>query len=118
MTIALNSSKDPYSRITLAQQIDTLAKDISRVQLMSGDRSSFYTAYIPMPVTKYKFTRANWYSANLPWQQGAEVLAWCTEQFGQRPAVRDAWTRWYHSMSILYFRDRDDYMLFVLTWGK
>jgi len=116
MTMALNSSKDPYSGITLAQQIDTIAKEISATISYDGRVGKMQGRSFPQP--KYRFTRANWYAANLPWQQGAEVLAWCTEQFGQRPAVRDAWTRWYHSMSILYFRDHDDYMLFVLTWGK
>ena len=103
----------------LCQKIDAVCQEIVMKQLMSGDRTFLYTSYTPtFTKPKYQFSRTKWYEANLPWQQSKEVIAWCTAQFGQRPAERDAWTRWYHSMSILHFRDHDDYMLFVLTWGK
>ena len=116
MTITLHNRKNPCGEIVLPIG-NNLPRANIMSQLMSGDRSFFYTPYIPMPVTKYKFSRSNWYEADMPYQQRAEVLAWCEEQFGQRPAVSDAWTRWYHGMGILYFRDERDYIWFTLRWS-
>ena len=94
---------------------------ISRTLKSLKDTGIFYVPYIPVfKQPKYQFSRSKWYEAVMPWHRRAEVpewLAWCTEQFGPGPAVRDAWTRWYCSMSVLYFRDEEDYVWFTLRWG-
>jgi hypothetical protein len=110
--------KNPCGEIALP-----IGNNLPRVnimsQLMSGDRSSFYAPYMPMPVAKYKFSRSNWYEADLPRPtSSAEVLAWCTDQFGPHPVVSDAWSRWYYSMDTLYFRDKRDYIWFTLRWSS
>jgi hypothetical protein len=67
--------------------------------------------------SKYKFSR-NWYQANFDVKDYDAVDVWCEQQFGEHPARPDAWSRWWHKFedSIL-FRDREDYMMFVLRWG-
>jgi len=71
-----------------------------------------------MAKDSFKFSR-KWYQAHFDVEQYFEVDAWCEEQFGPHPRQPDAWSRWWHKFedSIL-FRDQDDYMMFVLRWGK
>ena len=65
----------------------------------------------------YKFSRTNWYVAEFYWVHQAEVLAWCSQQFGPHPARPDAWSRWYNKYSEkIHFRDEKDYEWFVLKW--
>ncbi len=68
--------------------------------------------------SKYSFSR-NWYQAHFDSQYYFEVDAWCEQQFGAHPRHPDAWSRWWHKFedSIL-FRDKEDYMMFVLRWGR
>jgi len=117
MTMTLINCKNPCNEITLPVG-NNLPRVNTMSQLMSGDRSSFYTPYMPMPAAKYKFSRSNWYEADMPWQQRADVLMWCTEQLGPQPVVNDAWSRWYYSFGILYFRDEQDYIWFILRWSS
>lgn len=74
---------------------------------------------LPMkPEPKYKFSRAKWYQADYDWQHYDEVVAWCTQQFGPHPKQQDAWSRWDHRYEgRIYFRDEEDYLMFVLRWG-
>ena len=69
-------------------------------------------------MSKYKFSRANWYVGEFDWVHQFEVLAWCSQQFGPHPKKPDAWSRWWHKFedSIL-FRDEKDYVLFMLKWS-
>jgi hypothetical protein len=77
---------------------------------------------LPMkPAPKYKFSRAKWYEVHLfskSWDPVQERLDWCEQQFGPQPKKADAWTRWYTSFTTLRFRDQEDYMMFVLRWGR
>ena len=67
---------------------------------------------------KYQFSRAKWYQADFNSYEYAEVKEWCTQQFGPRPRVADAWTRWYDNYGDrIFFRDEKDYNWFVLRWG-
>lgn len=66
--------------------------------------------------TKYNFSR-EWYEAEFDWSDRKEVIEWCTQQFGPQPQQPDAWTRWYSRLaSLVFFRDEQDYMLFLLRW--
>ena len=74
------------------------------------------------PTSKYKFSRV-WYEAVLPFSrfdsnfvQG--VLLWCTEQFGPQPDHPDAWCRWHVRGVTIHFRDQQNYMLYLLRWGR
>lgn len=70
------------------------------------------------PEPKYKFSRAKWYEADISWNHYREVMEWCTEQFGPRPKVSDAWSRWFDNHGDrVFFRDERDYNWFVLRWG-
>jgi hypothetical protein len=67
---------------------------------------SFNFNYSSWPELKkenpYKFSRAKWY-----------------ETFGAEPKNPDAWSRWYFNVNRTFrFRDEQDYMWFVLRWGK
>lgn len=67
---------------------------------------------------KYKFSRAKWYEAKFNWKDRNQIHVWCSEQFGPRPKVSDAWSRWfdnYHDK--MFFRDEKDYQWFILRWG-
>ena len=67
---------------------------------------------------KYQFSRANWYVAEFDWVHQAEVLEWCTKQFGPHPQRPDAWSRWQNKYSDrIHFRDAKDYQWFLLRWG-
>lgn len=72
------------------------------------------------PVSKYRFSRAKWYEADL-WNSDhsmGEVRKWCTEQFGRQDRNPNAWSRWInHLNSTFRFRDEADYEWFVLRWG-
>lgn len=74
---------------------------------------------LPMkPAPKYKFSRAKWYVADYDWVHQAEVHEWCYHQFGPHPKNPDAWSRWYNNYSEkIHFRDKEDYLMFVLRWG-
>lgn len=77
----------------------------------------------PKPESKYKFSRV-WHEVGLPFsglENGFENnprLLWCTEQFGPRPDRPDAWCRWYVWGLTIRFRDQQDYMLYLLRWGR
>jgi hypothetical protein len=67
--------------------------------------------------SKYKFSR-KWYVADHNYEDYDAVIAWCTEQFGPRPLVPDAWTRWHNTyIDQIQFRDKADYEWFILKWG-
>lgn len=69
-------------------------------------------------VKKYQFSRAEWYVADFDWKHQADVLAWCTQQFGPHPQRPDAWSRWCHrAWTEIHFRDSKDYEWFVLRWS-
>lgn len=71
----------------------------------------------PMKKSKYNFSR-NWYVAEFDYKRYAEVIAWSTAQFGPRPRASDAWTRWFSNYGDrIFFRDEQDYMLFILRWS-
>jgi hypothetical protein len=81
--------------------------------------------FLPMHTVtkpKYQFSRAKWYTASI-WDFFSEtdyvqeMLSWCTENFGAEPANPDAWSRWYHSFSTIYFRDEADFILYKLRWS-
>lgn len=74
---------------------------------------------LPMkPEPKYKFSRSNWYVADYDWVHQAEVLEWCSQQFGPHPQNPDAWSRWCnHYSERIHFRDAKDYEWFVLKWS-
>lgn len=72
---------------------------------------------ISFPSPKYKFSR-KWYEAEVNREDFNQVQAWCTEQFGPRPTVSDAWSRWFDNYGDrIFFRDEKDYQWFVLRWG-
>lgn len=67
---------------------------------------------------KYQFSRAKWYVAEVSWNNYIEAIAWCTDQFGSRPKVSDAWTRWFDNYGDrIFFRDEKDYMWFMMRWS-
>lgn len=67
---------------------------------------------------KYQFSRANWYVAEFDWVHHAEVLEWCTKQFGPHPQRPDAWSRWQNKYSErIHFAYEKDYEWFLLRWG-
>jgi len=83
--------------------------------------------FLPMyPATKpkYKFSRAHWYSAELPghatWRLSDEynsIIDWCTEQFGPHPTKQDAWSRWWVGLGVINFRDEKDFVFYKLKWS-
>ena len=90
-----------------------------------------YTMRIPksrhkQPKPKYKFSR-QWYEVAVPLSRfdynlnpvkDDSRLLWCAEQFGPQPDHPDAWSRWYSRGLIIRFRDQQDYMLYLLRWGR
>ena len=67
--------------------------------------------------SKYKFSR-DWYEAEYDWKHQLEVHEWCFHQFGPHPQNPDAWSRWCnHYSERIRFRDKDDYLMFVLRWS-
>jgi len=67
---------------------------------------------------KYQFSRAKWYEVEFHWTDYDEIVDWCNEQFGPHPTRADAWSRWVHVYADkIQFRDKEDYMLYVLRWG-
>ena len=76
------------------------------------------------PKSKYKFSRAKWYTAELNgdvvWRLGYDyndIIAWCIENFGAHPKERDAWSRWYVGVGHIFFRDEVDLILYQLKWS-
>lgn len=80
---------------------------------------------LPMePKSKYKFSRAKWYTAELngefTWRfsdEYNELIAWCNETFGPHPTKQDAWSRWYVGLGCVNFRDEQDLVMFKLKWA-
>lgn len=80
---------------------------------------------LPMaPESKYKFSRAKWYTAKLNgdaiWRLSDrynQIIAWCTEQYGPHPTKHDAWSRWYVGLGYINFRDERDFVLYQLRWA-
>jgi len=109
--LALNNAYGPLS----------VAQSIVGVQPMNGPVGQLFTIkFNYTPETKYKFSRANWYVADFKWDDYDEVHAWCEQQFGPAPPIarQDAWTRWMHKYGDqIHFRDKEDYVWFVLKWG-
>ena len=70
---------------------------------------------------KYKFSRAKWYTASYNGHEFVDVHSWCIEQFGPPDRCPDAWSRWGFSVELwltdIYFRDEEDYVLFLLRWS-
>jgi len=83
--------------------------------------------FLPMhPATKpkYQFSRAKWYSAEMPghatWRFSDEynsIIEWCTEQFGPHPTEQDAWSRWWVGLGVINFRDEKDFVFYKLKWS-
>lgn len=76
------------------------------------------------PETKYKFSRAKWYSAelnaNATWRFSDEynqIIEWCKDTFGPHPVKPDAWSRWYVGLGYINFRDERDFVLYQLKWA-
>lgn len=68
---------------------------------------------------KYKFSRAKWFEARLNLDNYYDVHNWCATHFGKHDKRPDAWSRWWHKYeSTVLIRDEEDYILFVLRWGK
>ena len=83
------------------------------------DINSMYATFLLTPESKYKFSRAKWYAVVYNYNYYHEVFEWCIEQFGPHPNPPDAWSRWAHKYEdTIHFRDQEDYMMFVLRWGK
>ena len=98
-----------------------LAQQIVGVQPMTGPVGEIFTKKFSVaPQSKYKFSRAKWYEADL-WNSNYimdEVREWCVAQFGPQDYNPNAWSRWInHGNSTFRFRDEKDYMLFVLRWS-
>lgn len=80
---------------------------------------------LPVKEEKYKFSRAKWYSFNMPSPFttdpiSKDMVEWCIAQFGQRPVGNkvDPWsTRWYIDWNTINFRDSQDYEWFMLRWA-
>ena len=106
------------------RRIKQIAYDIVSVQPIGGT-GVFYAPYIPTtmtkPKSKYNFSRAKWYEADLDWgdwKNFGAIFEWCEQQFGAHPKNPDAWSRWYRFGSdCIRFRDEQDYMLFLLRWS-
>ena len=96
-----------------------MAQSIIGVQPMTGPvEGLFIMKYTHTPQSKYKFTRANWYVAEFDIKDYTDVVHWCREQFGPHPRNPDAWSRWEHRYeNKIHFRDKEDYIMFVLRWG-
>jgi hypothetical protein len=100
-----------------------IARDILGVQPMTGDTGSIFSIEYKKDTRvwskkKYKFSRAKWYEASFI-DDYDDVRQWCIEHFGPHPRKPDAWSRWNHKYEYkILFRDEDDYILFVLKWGK
>ena len=83
--------------------------------------------FLPMqPATKpkYQFSRAKWYSAEMPghatWRFSDEynsIIEWGTEQFGPHPTEQDAWSRWWVGLGVINFRDEKDFVFYKLKWS-
>jgi hypothetical protein len=104
----------------IIRMIDQLAREIAtRHSVLTPDMPGFRPMQITFaPQSKYKFSR-KWYQATYDDCYYDEVRAWCTEQFGPQPKVADAWTRWHHKYhNIVFFRDKEDYIMFKLRWGE
>ena len=78
---------------------------------------------LPMkPVSKYQFTRAKWYVAEIPeylqyHAKWSEMSKWLNEQFGPHDKNPNAWSRWIHDgWREIKFRDEADYSHFLLRW--
>lgn len=85
----------------------------------TGIKTLYYTKLFDdmKPEPKYKFSRSKWYVAEYDWVHQYEVHEWCYHQFGPHPKNPDAWSRWYNNYSEkIHFRDKEDYMMFVLRW--
>lgn len=98
-----------------------LAHQILGIQAMTGNVGEIFTMrHSYKPQSKYRFTRAKWYVADL-WNSDHsmdEVREWCVEQFGPQPKNPDAWSRWInHLNSTFRFSNEADYEWFVLKWG-
>ena len=99
-------------RQDLIKMIEELADGLARK--IKHDKAMFE---VPTS-SKYKFSR-KWYQAYFNTDYYFAVDEWCEQQFGPHPKNPDAWSRWWHKFedSIL-FRDEEDYMMFVLRWGR
>lgn len=76
------------------------------------------------PQSKYKFSRAKWYSVELKGQstwrfsdEYNQIIEWCTKHFGPHPAKADAWSRWHVGLGMIHFRDSKDYEWYMLRWS-
>jgi hypothetical protein len=68
--------------------------------------------------SKYKFSR-NWYVADIRDEDYYAVREWCIEHFGPEDKFPSAWSRWQHRYEHqIFIRDQEDYVIFVLRWGK
>ena len=67
---------------------------------------------------KYKFGRAKWYYCKYKFGTLAQVLDWCTEQYGELSHNGDAWMRWKPMGTSIRFLHEDDAVAFKLRWGE
>lgn len=96
-----------------------LCKEILGVQPMSSAAGKLFTMkYAVISESKYKFSRANWYVADVDAKYYWEIDEWCEEHFGPHPNQPDAWSRWVHKYEDkIHFRDEKDYVWFMLRWS-
>jgi hypothetical protein len=63
-----------------------------------------------------------YYKAKIP--EAWARVQWCKEVFGRPfqdlPPEQRQWNnmRWYRNKGYLYFRDAEDFMIYVLRWGN
>ena len=96
-----------------------IAQQILGVQPMSSAAGKLFTMkYAVISKSKYKFSRANWYVADVDAKYYWEIDEWCTQHFGKHPDQHDAWSRWVHLYEDkIHFRDEKDYVWFMLRWS-
>ncbi len=112
----LYDSKTAASVTALAQKILKNHGNLCKEIIFPGYPLTSASLNRLMP--KYKFSRANWYVADYDWVHHAEVLEWCTKQFGPHPQRPDAWSRWQNKYSErIHFAYEKDYQWFLLRWG-
>ena len=98
-----------------------IAQQIVGVQPMTTSATGVFSMDLRIPHhshPRYKFSR-QWHIGRVSYDQnGDEVFKWCEGTFGSSPKNPDAWCRWYrYSGKQFYFRDEQDFVLFMLRWS-
>ena len=60
-----------------------------------------------------------YYKAKMP--EAWARMKWCEDQFGPENPLRRIWDpyqpRWYRNGGYIHFRDKQDYVLYLLRWS-